>query len=76
MYWYGELKRLEAAARSATTSEARAAKLGELDRIEAAVDNIPVPLGFADRLYELRQHVELTRRRLVAGSPHAAAAAG
>jgi TRAP-type uncharacterized transport system substrate-binding protein len=76
MYWYGELKRLEAATRSATTSEARAAKLGELDRIEAAVDNIPVPLGFADRLYELRQHVELTRRRLVAGAPHAAAAAG
>jgi len=76
MYWYGELKRLEAAARSASTREARAAKLGELDRIEAAVDNIPVPLGFADRLYELRQHVELTRRRLTAGASHPAAAEG
>lgn len=75
MYWYGELKRLEAAARSASTREERTAKLGELDRIEAAVDNIPVPLGFADRLYELRQHVELTRRRLTAGSAGAAAAA-
>ena len=76
MYWYGELKRLEAAARSASTREARAAKLGELDRIEGAVDNIPVPLGFADRLYELRQHVELTRRRLTAGASHPAAAEG
>jgi uncharacterized protein len=76
MYWYGELKRLEAAARSASTREERAAKLGELDRIEAAVDNIPVPLGFADRLYELRQHVELTRRRLTAGTAHPAAATG
>src|SRR5215472_1859400 len=73
-YWYGELKRLEATAKSAPTAEQRAAKLGELDRIEAAVDNIPVPLGFADRLYELRQHVELTRRRL-GGAAHAAAAA-
>jgi uncharacterized protein len=74
-YWYGELKRLEATARSAATAAERAAKLSELDRIEEAVDNIPVPLGFADRLYELRQHVELTRRRLQAGS-HLAAAAG
>ena len=75
MYWYGELKRLEAAARRASTREERAAKLAELDRIETAVDNIGVPLGFADRLYELRQHVELTRRRLTAGSAHAGAAA-
>ena len=74
-YWYGELKRLEATARSAASAEQRAAKLGELDRIEGAVDNIPVPLGFADRLYELRQHVELTRRRLQAGGVHLAAAA-
>jgi len=36
------------------------------------VDNIPVPLGFADRFYELRQHVELARRRLTAGSAAAA----
>ena len=74
-YWYGELKRLEATAKSAPTAEQRAAKLGELDRIEAAVDNIPVPLGFADRLYELRQHIELTRRRL-SGASHPATAGG
>src|SRR5262249_25168145 len=34
-YWYGELKRLEATARSAPTAEQRRAKWGELDRIEA-----------------------------------------
>jgi uncharacterized protein len=75
IYWYGELKRLEAGAKSASTTEQRAAKLKELDRIEAAVDNVPVPLGFADRLYELRQHIELARRRLAAGTAHAAPAA-
>jgi hypothetical protein len=40
------------------------------------VDNIGVPLGFADRLYELRQHVELTRRRLTASTSQPAAAVG
>ena len=68
IHWYGELKRLEAAAKSASTMEERATKLKELDHIEAAVDNLPVPLGFADRLYELRQHIELARRRLMAGT--------
>ena len=69
MYWYGELKRLEAAGRERVErGGADRDKLRELDRIEAAVDNIPVPLGFADRLYELRQHIELARRRL-ASSP-------
>lgn len=75
IHWYGELKRLEAAAKSASTLEERATKLQELDRIEAAVDNLPVPLGFADQLYELRQHIELARRRLTAGPAHTAPAA-
>jgi len=66
LYWYGALKRLEAAARKATPV-ARAEHLLELDRVEAAVDEIPVPLAFSDKLYELRQHIEIVRRRLTAG---------
>lgn len=62
--WYGALKRLEASAKVAKTSEERSANLMELDRIEASVDNLPIPLGFADQFYELRQNIELTRRRL------------
>lgn len=69
LYWYGELKRLEAAARRAPGQDGRAAHLSEIDRIEAAVDTIPVPLAFSDRLYELRQHIEIARRRLAARSP-------
>jgi TRAP-type uncharacterized transport system substrate-binding protein len=74
-YWYGELKRLEASAKRAPGQDGRAARLTELDRIEAAVDNMPVPLGFADRLYELRQHIEVTRRRLAGSTAPAAVAA-
>jgi hypothetical protein len=64
LYWYGALKRLEAKARNATGPEARAEQLLELDRIEEAVDDIPIPLAFSDKLYELRQHIEVVRRRL------------
>ena len=75
LYWYGALKRLEATARRAATQESRAAALQELDRIESAVDNIPVPLAFSDRLYELRQHIEVVRRRLTAGTHYPASVA-
>ena len=73
VHWYGALKGLEASARSATSPEARAEHLRQLDRIEAAVDDIPVPLAFSDKLYELRQHIEVVRRRL-AGAGHGVAA--
>ncbi len=69
LYWYGALKRLEGSARGAITSEARAQHLAELDSIEAAVDDIPIPLAFSDKLYELRQHIEVVRRRLT-GAAH------
>jgi hypothetical protein len=66
IYWYGALKQLEAAARRDASPGARAEHLLELDRIEAAVDDIPVPLAFSDKLYELREHIEVVRRRLTA----------
>jgi TRAP-type uncharacterized transport system substrate-binding protein len=72
LYWYGALKRLEAAARGAASPEARAQHLAELDRIEAAVDDIPIPLAYSDKLYELRQHIEVVRRRLTGHAQGAA----
>lgn len=75
LYWYGELKRLEAAARRAGSQHGAEANVAELDRIETAVDNIPVPLAFSDKLYELRQHIEVVRRRLRGGAHQATAEA-
>lgn len=37
---------------------------GELDRIEADVRNVSIPLSFASQLYHLRQHIDLVRKRL------------
>ena len=64
VYWYGQLRRVEATARESLSPQDRTAELRELDRIDAALESIPVPLGFADRLYQLREHVEVVRRRL------------
>jgi len=69
LYWYGALKQLEASARGADTPEARAQHLAELDRIEEAVNDIPIPLAFSDKHYELRQHIDVVRRRLT-GATH------
>ena len=74
LYWYAALRRLEGSARGAIPPEARAQHLAELDRIEEAVDDIPIPLAFSDKLYELRQHIEVVRRRLT-GAAHGPAAA-
>lgn len=63
IYWYGTLKDLEARAKTASPAQLPA-HLAEIDRIEEAVDDIPVPLGFADQLYELRQNVDAVRARL------------
>lgn len=64
LYWYGVLKRLEGQSRTLTTTAERTRSLAELDNIEAAVDLVPIPLGFADQLYELRQNIDAVRARL------------
>ena len=68
LFWYGALKTVEAGARNHASPESRAEKLAEIERIEAAVDKIPIPLGFSNQLYDLRQHIEIVRRRLSAST--------
>lgn len=64
--WYGQLRRVEAAARNTSGAEQRDAQLRELDRIDTAVQGIPVPVDFADRLYQLREHIDIVRRKVAA----------
>jgi hypothetical protein len=74
LHWYGVLKALEVGARHTARPAERAQKVAELDRIEEAVDNIPIPLGFADQLYDLRQHIDAVRNRLLSGQGRHASA--
>lgn len=58
--WYDQLERAEQ--RLAVGDWEGASVVEELDRIEAEVQRVDVPLSFTDQLYELRQHIELVRR--------------
>ncbi len=74
--WYGELKDVE---RQATTPGARrelADCLDDIDRIEAAVARIHVPLAHSDYHYQLRAHIHMVRRRLQGLSDGEARVAG
>lgn len=64
IYWYRELKRVEARAKETPT--AVAAGLQEIDRIDEAANRIAVPIAFANQLYDLRQHIDVVRRKLQA----------
>jgi len=69
--WYGQLRALENAhGRRPADELAR-----ELDAIEAKVQNISVPLSYADELYALRTHIGLVRRKLAGPSEGAQPAA-
>ncbi len=66
--WYGALMLIEREILGATTPETRAQLLTRLDEIEAAVNELKMPVAFADQLYVLREHVGLVRHRLEAAA--------
>lgn len=59
--WYDELE--EAEAEHTAGRRDRASLFAELHRIESEVQRVKVPLSFTDRLYHLRQHIDLVRRQ-------------
>jgi hypothetical protein len=61
--WYRQLKALEISIESEPDAHL-AEKQAALDRIDAAVSRIRVPLPFLDQSYDLRSHIDLVRRRL------------
>ena len=65
LYWYGQLKRVEKDIAEAGDS-GYTEYLAEVERIEQAVGEIPIPLHFSDKLYELRVAVDLVHKRIAA----------
>jgi TRAP transporter TAXI family solute receptor len=65
-HWYEELKSLERAIGDKPGE--RAKHIAELKRIDDAVQDIPVPVKYAEQHYNLRAHIEYVQRRL-AGQP-------
>lgn len=64
LHWYRELKVLERSLDRDQSGEQVTAQLAEIDRIDAVVRRIKVPLEFSDQFYDLRGHIELVQRRL------------
>ena len=60
--WYGNLRAIEQQALGVTTAAGRADILEQLDRVEAEVCKVQVPLSFAESHYHLRTHIEFIRR--------------
>jgi TRAP-type uncharacterized transport system substrate-binding protein len=70
--WYGQLraveqaleKELEMGAPPEQLDRARAELLRRLDDIETRVNQISIPLSYADALYGLRSHINFVRQRV------------
>jgi TRAP-type uncharacterized transport system substrate-binding protein len=61
---YRQLRELEAAAEAAVNDRQQQEALEALDRVEADIREIVVPLAFRDDLYRLRTHVAFVRAQL------------
>ena len=64
LYWYGQLKLLEKSLSKNRAPTDLLAQQTELDRIDAAVQRIRVPLAYSDQFYDLRGHIDLVRQRI------------
>lgn len=61
--WYGQLREIED--RASNSVEPVQDLIDELNKLEARVGKITVPLSYADELYALRDHIEMVRKRLL-----------
>lgn len=62
--WYKDLLAINPDGKTGLSSEQYADCLQALNRIEAEVARLSVPLAFADQLYNLRVHIELVRQKV------------
>ncbi|MGX9776474.1 TAXI family TRAP transporter solute-binding subunit [Janthinobacterium aestuarii] len=78
--WYGQLRTVEQALEDVPPeqrAQVYAAQLKRLDQIEEMVNQISIPLSFADGLYGLRSHINFVRKRILSlMGEHPAAEAG
>ena len=60
--WYRQLGDIEDTLRRKSTSPADL--LDQVNKLDAKVQHVSVPLSYADQLYDLRSHIQLVRERL------------
>jgi TRAP transporter TAXI family solute receptor len=67
--WYKDLQAIEDHIQTKETSTDVSSEVAELDRLEASVGKLSVPLAYANPLYTLRSHIALLRDELRQGRP-------
>ncbi|ADO75011.1 TAXI family TRAP transporter solute-binding subunit [Stigmatella aurantiaca] len=65
--WYARLKEIEIQLDEKPGREQLEDMLRRLEEAERAVNQIPVPLAYAENLYFFREHIDVVRRRLARG---------
>ncbi len=65
--WYDTIRDIERDARAATSDADRAKSVTALDRVQAEVGNIKVPLSYSDQLFALRLHIQFVRNLIESG---------
>ncbi|MEB0136576.1 TAXI family TRAP transporter solute-binding subunit [Actimicrobium sp. CCC2.4] len=66
--WYGQLRAVEQAIEGVLPPQRRdvyAHQLARLNQIEEKVNQISIPLSFAEELYGLRSHINFVRKRIL-----------
>jgi hypothetical protein len=66
--WYGQLRVVEQAIEEvppAKRAEVYPEQLQRLAEIEEKVNQLSIPLSFADELYRLRSHIDFVRQRIM-----------
>ncbi len=61
--WYAQLREIEN--RDNANPEANKALVTELNALDARVEQIKIPLSYADELYSLRNNIHLVRKKLL-----------
>jgi TRAP-type uncharacterized transport system substrate-binding protein len=64
LHWYAQLKALEASFDTSESHKHLLDKQAEIERIEDAVRAINFPLTFSDQVYNLRNHIDIVRRKI------------
>ncbi len=68
--WYRQLREIESEAGEGFARGAPTAALAKrLDELERRVQQVRVPLSYADELYALRANIDLVRKRVHGGAP-------
>lgn len=66
--WYGKLRSVEHAVEQASEDQLQEVcgqQLERLKEIEQRVNQLTIPLSFAEELYELRSHINFVRKRIL-----------